>query len=300
MNAPPYLFQQEPVAGRIAFDGLQEAEPYRPEIDVVYLRIPGPGSGVSLRILLSGEIAGPLPVILYIHGGGWVFGSRRTHDRLVRELADRTGAAVVFVQYRLAPEARYPMALEECYATLEWVAGRGAEENLDGGRVVVIGDGTGGNIAAALTLMVNQRGGPDLAGQVLLSPATDAGCDTPSFHEFAEAYHLRADAMKWFWEQYLPDRSQRSQVTASPLRATAEQLVGLPPALVITAEADVLRDEGEAYAAQLRQEGVPVTAIRYEGMIHDFVVLNALRRTAAAEAAITQAATFITIRLDSQ
>jgi len=236
---------------------------------------------------------GALPVILYLHGAGWVFGNSHTHDRLIRELAVGAGAAVVFPEYSRSPEARYPVAIEESYAVLSWVSEHGAEHDLDGSRIAVAGDSVGGNMAAALTLLAKERSGPRVAAQVLFYPVTDASFDTGSYHQFETGYFLRRDAMQWFWDQYTSDDAQRDEPTASPLRADLDQLAGLPPALVITAEADVLRDEGEAYANKLRQAGVPVTATRYQGIIHDFVMLNALRETNAAQAAIAQAVGYL-------
>ena len=234
-----------------------------------------------------------LPVIIYIHGAGWVFGNAHTHDRLVRELATKANAAVVFPDYSLSPEARYPVAIEQNYATAQWVKSHGGEHGLDTTRIAVAGDSVGGNMAAVLALQAKQRKDVTIAAQVLFYPVTDASFDTPSYHQFAEGYFLRRDGMQWFWDQYTTDPAERAQITASPLRATAEQLAGLPKALVITGEADVLRDEGEAYAAKLRQAGVDVTAVRYQGIIHDFVMLNALRGTHAATAAIAQATAFL-------
>ncbi|MGW3021043.1 alpha/beta hydrolase, partial [Streptomyces longwoodensis] len=211
--------------------------------------------------------------------------------RLVRELAVGANAAVVFPEYDLSPEARYPVAIEQNYAVAQWIVREGTAQGLDATRLAVAGDSVGGNMSAALTLMAKERGDVPLVQQVLFYPVTDASFDTPSYHQFATGYFLRRDAMQWFWDQYTTDKTERTQITASPLRATVEQLTGLPPALVITGEADVLRDEGEAYANKLRQAGVPVTAVRYQGIIHDFVMLNTLRETHAAEAAITQAVT---------
>lgn len=232
---------------------------------------------------------GTLPVILYIHGAGWVFGNAHTHDRLVRELAVGANAAVVFPEYDLSPEVRYPVAIEQNYAVARWVVQQGGSKDLDGTRLAVAGDSVGGNMTAALTLMAKERGDVPLVQQVLFYPVTDANFDTGSYHQFATGYFLRRDGMQWFWAQYITDEAERAQITASPLRATTEQLTGLPPALVITGEADVLRDEGEAYANKLREAGVPVTAVRFQGIIHDFVMLNALRETHAAQAAITLA-----------
>jgi len=291
---PPYLFDLGPVEGRKTVDEVQSGEVEKPDVEITDTTIPGgPSDAVSVRILRPKGAQGQLPVILYTHGAGWVFGNSHTHDRLVRELAVGTGAAVVFPDYSLSPEARYPTAIEEIYSVLGWVAEHGAEQDLDGARIAVAGDSVGGNMTAALTLMAKQRSGPVLRAQVLFYPVTDASFDTGSYHEFAEGYFLRRDAMQWFWDQYTTDEDERGEITASPLRATTNDLAELPKALVITGEADVLRDEGEAYASKLREAGVDVTATRYEGIIHDFVMLNALRGTNAAGAAIAQATEYI-------
>ncbi len=258
---------------------------FKPEVDEEWVTV----GEVPVRVVRPVGATGTLPVILYVHGAGWVFGNANTHDRLVRELAVGVGAAVVFPDYSLSPEARYPVALEESYAVARWIVTEGASRGLDASRLAVAGDSVGGNMSAALTLLAKERGDVAFEQQVLSYPVTDASFDTPSYHEFAEGYFLRRDAMQWFWDQYTTDEAQRAEITASPLRASVEQLTGLPPALVITAEADVLRDEGEAYANKLREEGVPVTAVRYQGVIHDFVMPNALRETQAAEAATSQA-----------
>jgi acetyl esterase/lipase len=290
----PYLFELGPVEGRKALDQVQSGGVARPAADISDAIVTdGTAGDVRVHIVRPPGAVGPLPVVVYVHGAGWVFGDELTHDRLIREIATMTGAAVVFPKYRLSPEARYPVAIEECYAVLDWVARNGASEDLDGTRLAVAGDSVGGNMSAALTLMAKRRSGPQLAAQVLFYPVTDASFETPSYQQFAAGFHLRRDAMQWFWEQYAPDEVDRASVTASPLRATLDQLAGLPPALVITAEADVLRDEGEAYAARLRQAGVAVTAARYGGIIHDFVMLDALRETHAAEAAIVQATGYL-------
>ncbi|MFE1855886.1 alpha/beta hydrolase [Streptomyces sp. NPDC059489] len=287
---PPYLFDLGPAEGRKTVDEVQSGEISKPEIAEEWVTIQGgPTGSVRARIIRPADTEGTLPVIVYIHGAGWVFGNAHTHDRLVRELAVGSRAAVVFPEYDLSPEARYPVAVEQNYAVAQWIVREGVANGLDATRIAVAGDSVGGNMSAALTLMAKERGDVTLVQQVLFYPVTDAAFDTPSYHQFAEGYFLRRDAMQWFWDQYTTDENQRAEITASPLRATTDQLRGLPPALVITGEADVLRDEGEAYASKLRQAGVPVTAVRYQGIIHDFVMLNALRGTHAAEAAINQA-----------
>jgi acetyl esterase/lipase len=289
---PPYLFELGPVKGRAVVDEAQNGPVAKAPVDITDTSVPGgPSDEVPVRILRPQHAAATLPVILYVHGAGWVFGNRHTHDRLVRELAARTGAAVVFPDYSLSPEARYPTAIEECYAVASWVAGHGIEHGLDPERIAVAGDSVGGNMSIALSLLAAERHGVSFRYQVLFYPVTDASFDTGSYQEFATGYFLRRDAMQWFWDQYTTDPAQRAQATASPLRATTGQLAGLPPTLVITAEADVLRDEGEAFAARLRDAGVPVTAVRFQGIIHDFVMLNALASTQAARAALTLATT---------
>ncbi|MET9260889.1 alpha/beta hydrolase [Amycolatopsis sp. NPDC004079] len=293
-DQPPYLFQLPPAEGRKAVDGVQDGDVALAPADIETLTVPGgPNGDVEVRIVKPQGVTGPLPVLVYIHGAGWVFGDFHTHERLVRELAAGTGAAVVFPEYSRSPEVRYPVAIEENYAAVKWVVQNGAEKGLDTTRIAIAGDSVGGNMTAALTLMAKERGDVKFLQQVLFYPVTDAAFDTESYTKFADGYFLSREGMKWFWDQYTTDEAQRAEITASPLRATVEQLAGLPPALVITGEADVLRDEGEAYAAKLRTAGVPVTAVRYQGVIHDFVMVNALRETHAAEAAITQAITVL-------
>jgi len=280
---PPYLFQLEPAEGRKLVDEVQTTDYPKLEIDEEWVTA---ADGTKARIVRPAGSTGVLPVILYIHGAGWVFGNAHTHDRLVRELAVGAGAAVVFPEYDLSPEHRYPHALEQNYAVARWIVASGNDHGLDASRLAVAGDSVGGNMAAAETLLAKERGDVTFRQQVLFYPVTDASFDTASYREFAEGYFLRLDGMQWFWDQYTTDEAERNQITASPLRATTEQLAGLPTALVITGEADVLRDEGEAYAAKLREAGVAVTAVRFGGIIHDFVMLDALRDTHAATAAI--------------
>lgn len=290
---PPYPYDVPVADGRRHLDELQAGATV-PSVSVEDLVVAG---GVRVRIFRPGGARGLLPVVVYAHGGGWVVGGTRTHDRLVRELTVGSGAALVFVRYSLSPEAVYPAALEEIYRTLEWIRSDGFGHGLDFSRMAVAGDSSGGNLAAAVALLVRERGGPRLAAQVLYYPVTDASFGTPSYQAFATGYWLRRDSMRWFWDQYAPDPSRRTEKSASPLRATDDDLAGLPPALVVTAEADVLRDEGEAYAARMRAAGVDVTAVRYLGITHDFVMLNALKDTAAARGATAQGAAFLASQL---
>jgi len=286
-DTPPFLYQLPPDEGRKTVDDVQSSEIDKPAIDEEWITIEGgPTGSVPVRIVKPAGADGTLPVIFYIHGAGWVFGNAHTHDNLVRELAVGANAAVVFPEYDRSPEAKYPTAIEQNYAAAQWVFAHGADKGLDASRFAVCGDSVGGNMSIALTLMAKDRGDVKIAQQVLFYPVTDANFDTGSYQQFAEHYFLAREGMKWFWDQYIDGDEQRNDIYASPLRATTEQLSGLPPALVITAEADVLRDEGEAYASKLREAGVPVTQVRFGGIIHDFVMLHALRPTHAANAAI--------------
>lgn len=290
---PPYLFELEPEHGRKIVDEVQSSPVRKPQVkieDIVITTSSQTSVPVRLVCPLGADndlASNDLPVIVYIHGAGWVFGNAHTHDRLIRELAVGVPAKVVFPQYRLSPEAKYPTAIEDNYAVLQWAAQQGAKH------LAVAGDSVGGNMAIAMTLMAKQRGGPRIDQQLLFYPVTNAAFDTPSYEQFATGYFLRRDAMIWFWEQYTTNPDHRAEITASPLRATPEQLQGLPPALVITAEADVLRDEGEAYANHLRAAGVRVTAVRFQGTIHDFVMLNALAETAATRGAMALATSWL-------
>ncbi len=258
-----------------------------PPADIDDRQIPGgPNGQVSIRIIRPKGTTEALPVIMYFHGAGWVLGGKDTHDRLVREIANGANAAVVFVDYARAPEAQYPTAIEEAYAATKYVAEHGKTFNLDASRLAVVGDSVGGNMAIAVILLAKERRGPNIGYQVLFYPVTDANFDTPSYLEFATGHFLAREAMKWFWNNYLPDEEQRKHPTASPLRASVNQLKGMPPALVINGEFDVLRDEGEAYAHKLNEAGVRVTAVRFLGTIHDFVMLNKITDTPAPRGAI--------------
>jgi acetyl esterase len=243
---------------------------------------------VKLRIFRPECSAVRLPVVMYFHGGGWVLGDADTYDYLMRELTNGTGAAVVFVEYSRSPEARYPVALEECYAATKWVAGHGNDLGLNGAQIAVAGDSAGGNLATAVCLLAAQRGGPDIAAQVLIYPATGSDFNSPSFQEFATGYFLTKGTSQWFWKQYTGGQTVEHEPTACPLQATADQLKDLPRALIIAGECDVLRDEGEAYARKLMEAGVPVTCTRYLGAIHGFMGINALADTPAARGARAQ------------
>lgn len=248
------------------------------------------GSDLKLTIVRPvGSEQKTLPAFMYFHGGGWVLGDFPTHERLVRDLVVGSGAVAVFVNYTLSPEAGYGVAIQQAYAATKWVAEHGKEIKVDGKRLAVAGNSAGGNIAAVVALMANEKGEPALRSQVLLCPVTDANFDTPSYKEFANGYFLTKNLMVWFWDNYTPDAEARKQIYASPLQATVEQLKGLPPTLIQTAEFDVLRDEAEAYGRKLDAAGVHVKSVRYNGMIHDFGLSNAFSHLPAPRSAIAQA-----------
>ncbi|WP_105969016.1 alpha/beta hydrolase [Streptomyces geranii] len=288
-SVPPFPHELGPEGARKFLDALQSAPVAGPEVEERWLTVPAGTGDVPVRIVRPVGCPGPLPVVLYLHGGGWVMGNAGTHDWLVRELAVGARAAVVFVEYDRAPEARYPVALEQAYATARWITGQGAASGLDAARLAVAGDCAGGNLAAALTLLAKRRGDVTFVHQSLYYPVTDAAQDTASYREFADGPYLTARAMAWFWDCYTTDPAQRAEITASPLRAGLAELAGLPPALVIVDGGDVLRDEGEAYARRLTQADVPTVSIRVNGAPHDFMMLDALRGTRAATAALDQA-----------
>ena len=259
--------------------------------DIENRTIPGGANGKILIQIVrpSGSGNETLPVAMYFHGGGWILGGEDTHDRLLRELADGAHVAVAFVNYTRSPEAKYPVALEEAYAATKWVAENGQAINVNSSRLAVAGDGVGGNMATAVALLAKERGLPKITFQLLFYPVTNANFDTPSYMAYQDGYWLTRKAMMWFWDNYLSNKTSVKEPTVSPLQASIEQLRGLPRALIISGEFDVLRDEGEAYAHKLIQAGVPVTAARYLGTINDFVMLNAITHTQAARGAIDQA-----------
>ena len=268
-----------------------------PKADVSEKTIQVDGQPLSLTIVRPAGVKGELPVFMFFHGGGWVLGDYPTHERLVRDLVAGSGATAVFVNYTPSPESRYPIAINEAYAATKWVADNGAQINVDGKRLAVAGNSVGGNMAAVVALMAKAKGAPALRAQVLFWPVTNANFENASYDEFANDHFLTRNMMKWFWDAYTTDPKQRQEIYASPLLATAEQLKGLPPALVQSAEKDVLRDEGEAYARKLDAAGVTVVATRYNGMIHDFGLLNVLSGVPATRAALHQASEELKTRL---
>jgi Esterase/lipase len=248
---------------------------------------------VKIHVVKPVDAKPDAPVFIYIHGGGWVLGDYPTHRRIVRDLVVQSGAVAVFPDYTPSPEAYYPVAVYQIYAVVKWVAEHGDEIGVNGKNLAIVGNSVGGNMTAAVTLMAKEKSGPAIKVQVLLWPVTDANFETGSYQEMAEERFLTRNMMEWFWDNYLPDKQARKDIYASPLNASLEQLKGLPPALIQTAENDVLRDEGEAYARKLNEAGVEVTLTRYMGLIHDFGLLNALAEVPSVKVALKQAADFI-------
>lgn len=258
------------------------------------------GEKVTIHIIKpAGSTLVYPPVFIYIHGGGWVLGDYPTHRRLVRDLVVASGAVAVFPDYTPSPEAQYPVAINQIYAATKWVSENGSEIGVDGKNLAIAGNSVGGNMAAAIALMAKAKGGPTFKLQVLLWPVTDANFNTSSYNELAEGRFLTKKMMIWFWNNYLPDEIKRKEIYASPLQATLDQLKGLPPALVQTAENDVLRDEGEAYARKLDEAGVPVTLTRLNGLIHDYGLLNPLAAIPAVKTALFEAGAVIKKSLTS-
>lgn len=247
------------------------------------------GQSIPLTIVRPEGAKGELPVFMFFHGGGWVLGDYPTHARLIRDLVVNSGAVAVYVGYTPSPEAKYPTAIDQAYAATQWVGEHGKEINVDSSRLAVAGNSVGGNMAAVVALKAKEAGTPRLSFQLLLWPVTDASFETASYKQFAQGHFLTKPMMQWFWDSYTTDPKQRAERFASPLQATTEQLKGLPPTLIQTAEFDVLRDEGEAYARKLDAAGVTVTAVRYNGMIHDYGLLNPLAHVPAVQAAMRQA-----------
>lgn len=247
------------------------------------------GKPLTLTIVKPEHASSTLPVFMFFHGGGWVLGDFPTHERLVRDMVNASGAAAVFVNYQPSPEAHFPVAITQAYEATKWVAEHGAEIGVDGKRLALVGNSVGGNMVAAVALQAKQFKTPAIRYDVMLWPVTDARFDTASYDQFADGHFLTKNMMKWFWDNYTVSEKDRNNILASPLRATTEQLKGLPPTLIQTAELDVLRDEGEAFGRKLDAAAVPVTVTRYNGMIHDYGLLNALSQEPTVRTAINQA-----------
>ena len=277
-------------ARKVLVDAQASVQLNLPACDVEEKGITQDGLEVSLTVVRPAGRKAVLPAFVFVHGGGWILGDFPTHERFVRDLVSDSGFAAVFVNYTPSPEAHYPTAINQIHAAAKWVAIHGAEIKVDGSRLAIVGNSVGGNMTAAVALMAKHKGGPEFKCQVMLWPVTDANFDTKSYHEYAEGYFLSRAMMKWFWDAYAPDPTQRREIYASPLQANMGQLKGLPPTLIQVAGNDVLRDEGLAYARKLDEAGVNVTVVRYENLIHDYGLLNAISQVPAVRDALHQTA----------
>lgn len=293
---PPLIFQLPPEKARERLNKAQDSPVYKCPAEIKCVTVETSKWGcVNVYFVIPSNLEGLPHVIYYMHGGGWVLGNIHTHDKLVRELGARTNSIVVFPEYSLSPEAKYPTAIEQCYEIMCLLPTLLAEVNCKArlNTLTVAGDSVGGNMATIMTLMSKYRKGPKIHKQLMYYPVTNADFNTESYRLFATDYYLYRAGMMWFWNQYTQSCKERQQITASPLCASLEELEGLPDAMILNGEADVLRSEGEAYARKLRMANVEVTAIRYQAMIHDFVMLNALDETQATRAAMNSSTDWI-------
>ena len=289
-NGKP-LEQMTPEEARLVLVGAQNSVTYDyTDIEETEKTITQDGLTVKLHIVKPKGAKEGLPVFMFFHGGGWVLGDYPTHRRLVRDLVVNSGAVAVFPDYTPAPDARFPIAINQAYAATKWIAVHGKEIGVDGTRLAVAGNSVGGNMAAVVALMTKDKKGPKLVQQVLLWPVTDADFSRPSYTKFAQERFLTTPLMKWMWDNYLPNKEDRKNKYASPLQASLEELQGLPPALVQVAENDILYDEGLAYARKLDQAGVPTTITEYKGFIHDYGLLNPIAHIPAIQVSLQQAA----------
>lgn len=266
-----------PLDARKVFEGLQKSvEVDLSGIEETEKTIKADGFSIVLNIVRPKGVQGILPVFIFIHGGGWILGDYPTHKRMVRDLVVLSGACGVFVNYTRTPDAAFPRAIDEIYAATKWVAEHGSEIQVDGSRLAVVGNSVGGNMTAVTALKAKVMGGPEIKLQIMMWPIVDSDFETGSYQMFGQDRFLTTPLMKWMYDMYISDPEKRKNILASPLRATLEELKGLPPVLIQVAEADVLRDEGEAYGRKLDEAGVTVTCVRYNGVIHDFGLLNPL------------------------
>jgi acetyl esterase len=287
----PQIYELTPEKAREVINGLQNTDVKKMSADIEDRKVTlGTKGEVAIKIVRPKDVKGALPALIYVHGAGWVLGGWETHDRLVLELANKAQVAVVFIDYSRSPEAKYPVAIEECYEVTKYVADNAKSLNIDSSMLAIAGDSVGGNMATVVTMLAKERSGPRIDFQLLFYPVTDANFETESYKQFGTKHFLSLEAMKWFWNQYTTEKTDRKMPTVSPLQASLDQLKKLPPAMIFTAEFDVLRDEGEAYAHKLSEAGVRVTATRCLGTIHDFVMLNVITETPAARFAIDAAA----------
>lgn len=295
----PLIFQLPPYKGRLVLENAQSSPITKCPARIQTIRCNTNGWGsIKVYAVIPEGLTGCPDLIYYIHGAGWVFGSFHTHEKLVRELAYRTNSILIFPEYSRSPEAKYPVAIEQCYSILCSLPQLLTSMNLsaDLSNLTVAGDSVGGNMATVMTILSKMRSGISISKQLLYYPVTNACFDTESYRQFATDYYLYRKGMMWFWDQYTSNMKEREEITASPLRASEEVLCGLPPTMIINGEADVLRDEGEAYARKLRCAGVEVTAVRIQAIIHDFVMLNALDHTNGCRAAMDLSTQWINCR----
>lgn len=288
--------QLSPAAAREVLIGAQKGAKL-PPASVSEKVITVLGKPLTLTIVKPENASGTLPVFMFFHGGGWVLGDFQTHERLVRDLVNESGAAAVFVNYTPSPEAHFPVAVNQAYAATKWVAQNGSEIGADGNRLALVGNSVGGNMVASVALQALRYHTPAIRYNVMLWPVTDAQFSDASYNQFAEGHFLTKNMMKWFWDNYTTSELDRNNILASPLRATTSQLKGLSPTLIQTAELDVLRDEGEAFGRKLDAAGVPVTVTRYNGMIHDYGLLNAFSQEPTVRTALQQASSEIKLHL---
>jgi len=280
--------QMTPQEARQVLIGAQQGAKL-PAADVTDKTIQVNGQNIRLKIVKPENASATLPVFMFFHGGGWVLGDFPTHERLIRDLVRDSGAAAVYVDYTPSPEAHFPVAINQAYQATRWVAEHGSEIGVDGNRLALVGNSVGGNMVAAVALQAKQLGAPKIRYNVMLWPVTDANFDDASYHQYANGHFLTRNMMKWFWDNYTTSKADRNNILASPLRASTEQLKGFPQTLIQTAELDVLRDEGEAFGRKLDAAGVPVTVTRYNGMIHDYGLLNPLSEEPTVKTALSQA-----------
>lgn len=296
-SIPPLIFQLPPKQGRMVLEKAQDSPVYKYPANICNSKVETTWGRIPVYFVTPKTFASIQNVIFYIHGAGWVFGSFHTHEKLVRELAARTNSLVIFPEYTRSPEAKYPVAIEQCYFILshiwEIISGnylltpcKLSLSYLNHDTLTVAGDSVGGNMAISMSFMSQMRHGPKIQKQLLYYPVTNACFNTPSYQQFAVNYYLYRSGMQWFWDQYTTNEADRNQITASPLRASIECLNNMPETMIINGQADVLRSEGESFGEKLRYAGVEVTALRVQGIIHDFVMLNALDRTNACRTAM--------------
>ncbi|MFQ9516592.1 MAG: alpha/beta hydrolase [Eubacterium sp.] len=296
-SIPPLIFQLPPKQGRMILEKAQDTPVYKYPANICSTKVETTWGRIPVYFVTPKSFVSIQNVILYIHGAGWVFGSFHTHEKLVRELAARTNSLIIFPEYTRSPEAKYPVAIEQCYFLLshiwEIIEGNYTLTNckldissINRNTLTVAGDSVGGNMAIAMALMSEVRCGPKIQKQLLYYPVTNACFNTPSYRQFAVNYYLYRAGMQWFWDQYTTSEADRNQITASPLRADKKCLKNLPETMIINGQADVLRSEGEAFGEKLRCAGVKVTALRIQGIIHDFVMLNSLDQTNACRTAM--------------